>query len=44
MREVGGVRLAVTGPFVESDLGVICYHAKVAAVELLLNHLIDGVG
>ena len=44
VREVGGVRLAVTGPFVESDLGVTCYHAKVGAVELLLNHLIDGVG
>lgn len=42
VREVGGVRLAVTGPFAPEDLGVSCYHAKVGAVELLLNHLVDG--
>ncbi|WP_156725616.1 ATP-binding protein [Streptomyces apocyni] len=36
------VRLMVTGPFTESDLGVSCYHSKVGAVELCLNHLIDG--
>jgi CO dehydrogenase maturation factor len=42
VREVGGVRLAVTGRFAEDDLGVACYHSKVGAVELLLNHLIDG--
>jgi len=42
VREVGGVRLAVTGPFAAEDLGVSCYHAKVGAVELLLNHLVDG--
>jgi CO dehydrogenase maturation factor len=39
---VDGVRLAVTGGFVESDLGVSCYHSKVGAVELILNHLVDG--
>ncbi|MEV4624047.1 ATP-binding protein [Asanoa sp. NPDC049573] len=44
VREVGGVRLAVTGPFAEQDLGVACYHGKVGAVELLLNHLLDGPG
>jgi CO dehydrogenase maturation factor len=46
VREVGGARLAVTGPFAEADgeLGVSCYHSKVGAVELLLNHLIDDVG
>jgi CO dehydrogenase maturation factor len=44
VREVGGARLAVTGPFAEDDLGVACYHSKVGAVELLLNHLVDGVG
>jgi CO dehydrogenase maturation factor len=44
VREVGGVRLAVTGPFGADDLGVSCYHAKVGAVELLLNHLVDGPG
>ena len=38
----GTVRLMVTGPFTESDLGVACYHSKVGAVELCLNHLVDG--
>src|SRR5947199_4280812 len=42
VREVGGVRLAATGGFAESDLGVACYHSKVGAVELILNHLVDG--
>ncbi|MFE0422058.1 ATP-binding protein, partial [Streptomyces sp. NPDC058953] len=37
-----GIRLMVTGPFTESDLGVACYHSKVGAVELCLNHLVDG--
>jgi len=44
VREVNGVRLAVTGPFAAEDLGVSCYHSKVGAVELLLNHLVDGPG
>jgi CO dehydrogenase maturation factor len=44
VREVGGIRLAVTGPFAAEDLGVACYHAKVGAVELILNHLVDGPG
>ncbi|MBM7771866.1 CO dehydrogenase maturation factor [Actinokineospora baliensis] len=44
VRPVGGVRLAATGPFAESDLGVSCYHSKVGAVELLLNHMVDGPG
>jgi CO dehydrogenase maturation factor len=42
VRTVGGIRLAVTGRFAEDDLGVACYHSKVGAVELLLNHLVDG--
>lgn len=37
-REVEGVRLLVTGAFEEEDLGIKCYHSKVGAVELLLNH------
>jgi len=37
----GGVRFAGTGAFAESDLGVSCYHSKVGAVELILNHLVD---
>ncbi|WP_067414139.1 ATP-binding protein [Streptomyces sampsonii] len=40
----GEVRLMATGPFTESDLGVACYHSKVGAVELCLNHLVDGSG
>ncbi|MGI5242003.1 ATP-binding protein [Dactylosporangium sp. CA-139066] len=40
----GGVRLAVTGPFAADDLGVACYHSKVGAVELLLNHMPGGPG
>jgi CO dehydrogenase maturation factor len=44
VHRVGGVRLAVTGPFTSDDLGVACYHSKVGAVELLLNHLVDGPG
>ena len=39
-----GARLLATGPFEEDDLGVACYHAKTGAVELYLNHLIDGPG
>lgn len=38
----GEVQLMATGPFTESDLGVACYHSKVGAVELCLNHLVDG--
>jgi CO dehydrogenase maturation factor len=38
---VDGVRVSVTGGFAESDLGVACYHSKVGAVELILNHLLD---
>ncbi|MDI9883796.1 ATP-binding protein [Streptomyces sp. HNM0645] len=38
----GQIRLMATGPFTESDLGVACYHSKVGAVELCLNHLVDG--
>jgi CO dehydrogenase maturation factor len=42
VRDVDGIRLAATGPFTEGDLGVACYHSKVGAAELLLNHLVDG--
>ncbi|MFJ3420687.1 MULTISPECIES: ATP-binding protein [unclassified Streptomyces] len=38
----GTVRLMVTGPFTDADLGVSCYHSKTGAVELCLNHLVDG--
>jgi CO dehydrogenase maturation factor len=39
-----GARLLATGPFTEDDLGVACYHSKTGAVELYLNHLVDGPG
>src|SRR5579884_2454486 len=41
-REMDGIRLMATGPFSEADLGLHCYHSKVGAVELLLNHLLDN--
>ncbi|WP_329314651.1 ATP-binding protein [Streptomyces sp. NBC_01262] len=44
IHDVGGVRLMVTGSFEEEDLGVACYHSKLGAVELYLNHLVDGPG
>ncbi|MCT9010550.1 ATP-binding protein [Streptomyces rhizosphaerihabitans] len=44
VQEVGDVPLMVTGAFDESDLGVACYHSKLGAVELYLNHLVDGPG
>ncbi|AOR35761.1 ATP-binding protein [Streptomyces fodineus] len=44
VQEVGGVPLMVTGAFDESDLGVACYHSKLGAVELYLNHLVDDPG
>jgi len=43
-RHLQGVRLLATGPFTEEDLGIKCYHSKTGAVELLLNHLVDGAG
>jgi CO dehydrogenase maturation factor len=39
-----GAMLMATGPFSDDDLGVSCYHAKTGAVELYLNHLVDGPG
>ncbi|GAA2738063.1 ATP-binding protein [Actinocorallia aurantiaca] len=38
------LRLMATGPFTDDDLGVACYHSKTGAVELYLNHLVDGPG
>jgi CO dehydrogenase maturation factor len=37
-----GIRVMVAGPYTEDDLGIKCYHSKTGAVELFLNHLIDG--
>ncbi|OCC14053.1 ATP-binding protein [Streptomyces sp. PTY087I2] len=44
VQSVGGVPLMATGTFEERDLGVACYHSKLGAVELYLNHLVDGPG
>ncbi|MGY1938723.1 MULTISPECIES: ATP-binding protein [Nocardia] len=44
VRKAGGARLMVTGPFADEDLGVACYHSKVGAAEMLLNHMVDGAG
>ncbi|MEU7564536.1 ATP-binding protein [Streptomyces fradiae] len=38
----GMIQIMATGVFTEADLGVACYHSKVGAVELYLNHLVDG--
>lgn len=38
------LKLMATGPFTDDDLGVACYHSKTGAVELYLNHLVDGPG
>src|ERR1019366_1619592 len=40
-RSIHDVTLLVTGPFSAQDLGLKCYHSKVGAVELLLNHSSD---
>jgi CO dehydrogenase maturation factor len=42
--DVAGAKLMATGPFTDDDLGVACYHSKTGAVELYLNHLVDGPG
>src|SRR6266571_8428054 len=39
-----GARLVAAGPFSDGDLGVACHHSKTGAVELCLNHRIDGPG
>ena len=43
-KELGSVRHIATGEFESGDIGVKCFHSKTGAVELLLNHLVDGKG
>ena len=43
-RAIGGAQLMVTGEFEPEDIGVSCYHSKTGALELYLNHLMDGSG
>lgn len=38
---VGNATLMATGPFSEDDLGLSCYHSKIGAAELYLNHVVD---
>jgi CO dehydrogenase maturation factor len=40
--DLDGITVMVTGSFGDDDLGVACYHSKTGAVELYLNHLVDG--
>lgn len=40
--QVAGSTLMATGPFAEDDLGLSCYHSKIGAAELYLNHVVDG--
>lgn len=39
--EKDGVLLARTGPFEQEDLGMMCYHGKTFAADILLTHLAD---
>jgi CO dehydrogenase maturation factor len=41
-QDLDGIAVMATGPFTDDDLGVACYHSKTGAVELYLNHLVDG--
>lgn len=43
-RPVGAALLMSTGEFEPEDIGVACFHSKTGAVELYLNHLLDGPG
>ncbi len=38
----GALRFLRVGGFRQEDLGTLCFHAKTGAVELVLNHLVDG--
>lgn len=44
VRGIDGVAHLATGEFESGDIGVKCFHSKTGAVELLLNHLVDGKG
>lgn len=43
-RDFRGVTFMAAGQFEDKDLGVSCYHGKTGAVEMYLNHLVDGPG
>ncbi len=39
--EIDGVQFLSLGEFTDEDLGVKCYHGKIGAAELVLNHIYD---
>lgn len=39
--EKDGVYFCTTGEFEHKDVGMICYHGKTMATEIILNHLVD---
>jgi CO dehydrogenase maturation factor len=41
-RQHDGIRFMVAGSLTDDDIGTTCYHAKTGAIELALNHLLDG--
>ena len=40
--KVDGIQFLSLGEFTDEDLGVKCYHGKIGAAELILNHIYDG--
>ena len=41
LTEKNGVYFCTTGEFEHKDVGMICYHGKTMATEIILNHLAD---
>lgn len=39
--KIDGVQFLSLGEFTDEDLGVKCYHGKIGAAELILNHIYD---
>lgn len=40
--KIDGIQFLSLGEFTDEDLGVKCYHGKIGAAELILNHIYDG--
>lgn len=40
--KINGIQFLSLGEFSDDDLGVKCYHGKIGAAELILNHIYDG--
>ncbi len=41
LAEKNGVYFCTTGEFEHKDVGMVCYHGKTMATEIILNHLAD---